>query len=83
MPTDTLHQLLLWCTLFDLGLLSVWLLLFVFDRPWMLWLHRRWFTLREETFDAIHYGGMGLFKLWILVFNLVPLLALSLIRTPG
>ncbi|WP_257387208.1 DUF6868 family protein [Tahibacter caeni] len=32
------------------------------------------------AFDAIHYGGMAVYKIGILLFNLAPLLALHLLR---
>jgi hypothetical protein len=45
--------------------------LFLLARDWM---HRfgRWFRLSPEQFDAMQYGGMVLYKLGILLFNLVP-----------
>jgi hypothetical protein len=43
-------------------------------------LHGRWFKFPDATFDAIHYGGMAVYKIGILLFNLVPLIALCLLR---
>lgn len=40
-------------------------------------MHRRWFNLSVETFDAIHYGGLAVYKIGIILLNLVPLVALS------
>ena len=42
-------------------------------------MHGRWFKLSAETFDAIHYSGMAVYKIGILLFNLVPLVALFLL----
>jgi hypothetical protein len=36
-------------------------------------------NLSVETFDAIHYSGMVLFKIGILLFNLVPYFALRIV----
>ena len=47
---------------------------------WMRGLHGRWFKLPDAAFDAIHYGGMAAYKIGILLFNLVPLIALCLLR---
>jgi hypothetical protein len=41
-------------------------------------LHRRWFKIAMETFDAIHYTGLAIYKIGILLLNLVPLRALYL-----
>jgi hypothetical protein len=38
-------------------------------------LHSRWFQVSRETFDALHYAGMTIYKVGILLFNLVPLIA--------
>ena len=39
-------------------------------------LHSRWFKIPFETFDAIHYAGLAVFKIAVLLFNLGPLIAL-------
>lgn len=65
------------------ALLLIWLLFFVFARDFLRQTHGRWFRLDAATFDAIHYAGMTLFKLGILLFNLTPLLALWWIRGAG
>jgi hypothetical protein len=41
-----------------------------------LW--RRWFHLTAEQFDAINFAGIMLYKVGVLLFNLVPTLVLSL-----
>lgn len=41
-------------------------------------MHRRWFELSKERFDAIHYAAMTFFKLSVFVFNLVPYLVLRI-----
>ena len=72
-------RFLLWCTVINYGLLLVWALLFLLAHDWMLRLHGRWFRLTVEQFDALHYAGMTLYKLAIILFNLVPYLALLMI----
>ncbi|MDY0186499.1 MAG: hypothetical protein RBR16_01100 [Syntrophus sp. (in: bacteria)] len=67
-----------WCTLINLCLLLVWFLVFVLAHDWMYRLHGRWFQLSVETFDAIHYTGMALFKTGTWLFNLTPWLALHI-----
>ena len=41
--------------------------------------HRKLVNISVETFDAIHYGGMAVFKFGVLLFNLVPYLALKIV----
>jgi hypothetical protein len=45
----------------------------------MFKLHGRWFRLTPAQFDALHYGGMAVYKVGILLLNLVPLIALSIV----
>lgn len=68
--------MLLWCTLINYGVLLLWFLTFRFAHAWMYRLHGRWFGLSEERFDAIHYAGMAVYKIGVLLFNLVPYFAL-------
>jgi len=51
----------------------------VFAHDLMHEIHGRWFHLSREQFDALHYAGMSVFKIGILLFNLVPLVALSIV----
>ena len=79
MTTNVARQFLLWCTVIDYGVLLVWFLAFALAHDWLHRLHGRWFRLSREQFDALHYGGMSIFKIGILLFNLVPLVALSIL----
>jgi hypothetical protein len=38
--------------------------------------HGRWFRLSVEQFDMLHYAGMSIFKIGIILLNLVPYIAL-------
>jgi len=79
MSIEITHNFLLWCTIINFGILLVWLFFFAFGRGWIQRLHGKWFRLSGEQFDAIHYGGMAIFKLGIILFNLVPLIALWIV----
>jgi hypothetical protein len=76
---ETLRSFFLWCTIVDYAVLLLWFFLFLFARPWLRRLHGRWFRLSDDAFDLLHYGGMGIFKLGILLFNLAPYIALRII----
>lgn len=71
-----LKDFLLWCLCLNYALLLVWAGAFIFAHDWMYKLHGRWFRLPVETFNAIHYIGMAIYKIGIFMFNLVPLIAL-------
>lgn len=78
MTLQRIRTILGLCTLINFGLLLVWFLAFTLAHDWMYSLHGRWFHLSVETFDAIHYTGMGLLKIGVWLFNLTPWLALSI-----
>ena len=79
MTLELVRNTLLWCTVINFGLLMVWFVGLLAAREWIRRLHGQWFKLSEESFDAIHYAGMGTFKLLIFVFNLVPYIALLIV----
>jgi hypothetical protein len=79
MNIETLRELLLWCTVINYGLLLWWFAVFVLAHDWIYRLHGRWFRIPVEQFDAIHYGGMAVYKIGIFLFNLMPLLALYIV----
>lgn len=76
MTQELVLSLLGWSTVVNFALLLWWFAFFALAHDWMYRLHGRWFNFRIETFDAIHYGGMGLYKMGIILFNLVPYLVL-------
>jgi hypothetical protein len=72
------RSVLLWCTLINYGLLMIGVLVFWLPHGW---LHRLWcrrFSLSAEQFDAIGYASIVLYKTLVLVFNLVPYIALRI-----
>jgi len=79
MTVDVIRGFLLGCTVINYGILLVWFLVFVFAHDSMLHLHGRWFHLSPDQFDALHYGGMSIFKVRIMLLTLVPFVVLSML----
>ena len=78
MTVDEIKFVLLWCVVINYAVLMIWFVAFVFAHDRMYAMHLRWFSLSIETFDAIHYAGLAVYKIGILLFFLVPLIALVL-----
>jgi hypothetical protein len=78
MTTSEIKGVLLWCVGINYGVLLVWFGVFVYAHDWMYRLHTRWFKLSVENFDALHYLGISIYKIGIILLNLVPLIALYL-----
>jgi len=79
MSLEILRSALLWCTVINYGLLLVWFALFALPHEWMYRIWGRWFRLTAEQFDAVSYAGIVLYKMGILLFNMVPYIALRIV----
>ena len=79
MDIRTLTQFFQWCTLINGGLLIFWLLCYLFRPDLVYRTQSRWFAIPRETYDVLIYAFLGLFKIFFLMFNLVPYLVLLLI----
>lgn len=82
MTLEMIRAVLAWSTVVNLGILLLWFFFFAVAHDWMYRMHNKWFNLSPEAFDALHYGGMGLYKLGILLLNLVPYLVLRIAICP-
>jgi len=71
---------LMWCAIFNYGLLLLGFVVFVMFHDAMYRLHRRWFQLSAARFDATAYLLFGLYKIAIWMFVIVPYLVLCFIR---
>ena len=76
---ETILPVLGWCALINYAVLVVWWLVFVFAHGWMYELNREFFQISEQDFDNTHYLCMGLYKLGIFLFFLVPYLAIRIV----
>ena len=74
-----IRSMLAWCMVINFGMLLVWFFIFNLAHDWTYRYHSKWFKLPVEQFDTIHYSGMVVFKLGILLFNLAPYLALRIV----
>jgi hypothetical protein len=78
MNMNEIKEALLWCVGINYALLLIWFGLFVYAHDWLYRMHTRWFKLSVETFDALTYAGITIYKLGIILLNLVPLVAIYL-----
>ncbi len=80
MDNTDLANLLAWCVIINYILLLIWFIMFIVAKHWLYSLHLRWFKITERQFNLLNYGGIGLYKLLIFVFNLAPYIALRMIN---
>ena len=79
MSSEELLRFLLYSAGINYLILLVWFGVFVFAHEWLYRMHTRWFALSREAFDALNYGGVAIYKIGILLFNLVPVIALCIL----
>jgi len=82
MTMEELQAFLGWSLVFNASLLIVWFVFFIFAHRWIYRMHSLWFDLPVESFNKVHYSGMAFYKLMIILFNLVPYLALLMVMPP-
>lgn len=80
MMIDAIRQMLGWCFVINMGLLLWWFLAITLAHDWVYKMHTRWFKMSVEQFDAIHYAGIAIFKIFVFACNLVPYIALTIIK---
>ena len=78
MSLTELKHLLVISTLINYAIVTIWFLVFVYAHEALYQLHTRWFRLSPQDFDKIHYAAMAIYKIGVLLLNLVPLIAISI-----
>jgi len=79
MSMETVRDALLCCTVINYGVLLAWFATYAVAREQMQRLWGRWFYLSPDQFDAFSFLGMAIYKVGVLLFNLVPYVALHIV----
>ncbi len=69
-----------WCTIINVALFALSVILIIAAPDFIYSTHGQLFHLPREAFDVVLYSFLGLYKIVILVFNLVPYLALLIVE---
>lgn len=80
---DTLAKVLLRCWIFGLLLLLFSFGVFMLAGEKIDRVHGKMFGISEHELDLIIYCGLGLLKLFVLVFFFIPWLAIKLVSRKG
>jgi hypothetical protein len=82
MDIEMLTEFFMWCSILNLSLLILSFLLvgFGFGSDLVYRMHSKWFPMPRETFNSILYLLVGVYKIFVFVFNIVPWIALTIIR---
>ena len=79
MDIQTLESFFMWCTIINGGIYLVWVIFFMFAPDLVYRIQSYWFPIPRETYNVIIYSFFGLFKIFFILFNIVPYIALLII----
>ena len=79
MTIRTLQEFLMWNSIINVGLLMLSFAVLVGARGWVYRMHSKLFPITESQFNAVIYGFFGLHKVLIIVFNIIPYIAVSIV----
>lgn len=80
MDIQMLKEFFMWCTIIDGSVLVLWTLVFTI-MPNLVFKSQKWVfpKMTREKFDLIMYFFIGIFKIFFIIFNLVPFFVLLII----
>jgi hypothetical protein len=79
MTIELLRGVLLWCALINVAILLTSFGVFTLARDRLHRHHQRWFRLTGEQLDAQYFTVWAMYKYGIILFNLVPWIALHIV----
>ena len=79
MDVETIRAFFMWCTIINMALLIISFLFCASIGNFIYRFHGKWFPMPRETFNVVLYSYLGIYKIFIIVFNLVPYVALLIV----
>jgi len=79
MDIQILTSFFMWCTIINIGFLIFLALVYLLIPNVTYRLQSKFIPISRETFDIVFYSFIGIFKVLVLVFFVVPWIALLII----
>ncbi len=79
MDIDSITAFFMWCTILNVALLLLSSLICLCAGDWVYRIHSKWFSISRETFNVAIYSFIGLYKILVFGFNLIPYIALLIV----
>ncbi|MEW6356862.1 MAG: DUF6868 family protein [Planctomycetota bacterium] len=79
MSIGEIRAFFMWCTILNAALLILSSVICIGARDWVYRVHSKMFPISRDAFNIAIYSFLGLFKMAVLAFNLVPYLALLIV----
>ena len=79
MDINTVRAFFMWCTIVNGAMLVLSFIICACAGDWVYRMQSKWFPIRREAFNVAIYSFLGVFKMFVLVFNFVPYVALVIV----
>lgn len=79
MNIDSITNFFMWCSIINGILLIFWTVWYILAPDLVYRIQSKWFPISKSTFDLVIYTYLGLFKIFFIIFNLVPFISLKII----
>ena len=79
MDIDSIRAFFMWCTILNVGLLLFSSVMCICAGDWVYGIHRQLFGISREAFNVMIESFIGLYKVLVIVFNVIPYVALLII----
>jgi len=79
MDIQTVTNFFMWCTILNLGLLTLTSIMCIFCADFSYRMNNKLFSISREAFNLIIVSFIGLYKLVVITFNIIPYIALIII----
>jgi hypothetical protein len=80
MTQDKVRKILGWCSVINAGLLLLSMAGLMLFHEMAYRIYGEPFGLSVESFNALQYEGLIIYKICILMFNIVPYIALRIVK---
>jgi len=80
MTIDNLKEFFMWSSVINIGLLLLMVIMFTAARKFAVRMQRKFFKLPEEKIISVIYRIVAIYKLLIIVFNIVPYVVLNIMN---
>ena len=80
MDIQTLTTFFMWCVIMNGALLVLWTTMCILAPDLVYRTQSKWFPIPRETFNVVMYSVLGLFKVLVIVFVIIPSVALLIMR---
>ena len=75
---ELVREFLAWCSAINIGMLLVSTIMLLFMRGWIIKIHAKMTGVSEAELPRIYLEFLGNYKMLIIVFNVVPYIALRI-----